>query len=171
MALLGLYAVYGWASSQQVSGRVISGEARLGTWETAWSSLSGWERLFGAGLGTGTNALVALVGYDAAGPAAVSDSAFVAAFLSLGLLGLAGYLAAYLVLWRVVAFEHRFALLPMLGLALVTFNAVEVSPFNVLVALTVGAAATGGARRASTVDGGHEASATHGLETRPKVHA
>lgn len=136
LAAVGLYVVYGWASSEQVSGRVIDGEARFETWRTAWSTLSGWERVFGAGIGSGTNSLVALTGYQSG--ANVSDSAFVAALLSLGVIGLAGYVAAYGALWRVVSFERRLILLPMLGLTLVSFNAPEVSPFNLLLAVVIG---------------------------------
>jgi hypothetical protein len=139
LAGLALYAVYTWASSEQVSGRVISGEARFGTWSAAWGTLDGFEKLLGAGVGAGSNTLVGLVGYGGVSTAAaVSDSAFVAALLSLGLVGVAGYVAVYASLWHLVPFDRRLLLLPMLGLALVTFNAPEVSPFNLLMALAVG---------------------------------
>lgn len=137
-AVVGVYALYGWASSPAVSGRAGAGGQRFGTWAIAAESLDGTDWAFGNGIGVGTNSLVALVGTSNLSAAAISDSAFIAATLSLGLAGLALYLWAYLKLWRMVDYGHRFTILPMLGLALLTFNVLEVSPFNVLVAVAIG---------------------------------
>lgn len=138
-AVLAVYSVYTWASSAAVSGRAISGEARLKTWTMAQDSLHGFSYLFGNGVGTGTNSYVTMAGTAQVGSnAAITDSAFLAAMLSLGAVGLGLYIWSYMWLWRAVAFEQRIVLLPMLGITMLTFNAPEVAPFNLLMAVAIG---------------------------------
>jgi hypothetical protein len=126
-------------SSRAISGRRIAGEARFGTWLDAWSTLDGpIEKFFGAGVGTGTNGTVALLGTRNIAGGGISDSTFMAALLGLGIVGLLTFIGAYVALWPAVRFDRRITLLPMVGLTALTFNVVEVSPFNILLAVALG---------------------------------
>lgn len=135
------YAVYNFASSSAVSGRTIRGESRLETWSAVWSHLRTWpDRLFGAGVGAGSNAQSTLLGSAERAGFSITDSVWTGTVLSLGLLGVLVVAVVYAWLWGAVAFEYRFLILPALGLAALSFNVPEVAPFNLLVAVAIGCA-------------------------------
>lgn len=137
------YGFYGFSSSQAVSGRVISGEGRLDLWATALAGLGGpVEYLFGNGLGYGSNAATTILGSSSLVGTTVSDSTAVSAILSVGFVGLALFIAAFVVAAKRMAFSRRYVVLGPILLTAFSFNIPELSPINVLLAIAVGVSLT-----------------------------
>lgn len=133
-----LYGLYLLVTSSALSGRVINEEGRLDAWGNSLALLdSPWDVLFGAGLGTGTNAIVVLSGRYQTEGTAISDSAFTMTVVSTGFIGL-----AFLVLGAVLLFARsspilRYSILPALVLCGASFNLPEIAPLNLAAGMVV----------------------------------
>lgn len=137
LAVVLAYPMYLLTRTRAVSGRAIDSEGRFVLWSKAFRLLTGPEDwLLGAHLGAASNAsAIKNAGTESAN---ISDSLGVFVILSTGLAGLALCVALGIHLARRVRTIDRWVLLPSVGLAALTFNIGEVSPFNLCVGLAIG---------------------------------
>ena len=137
---IGFYAVYILTSTQAVSGRNIDEEGRLDLWASSLAVLDGpGTFIFGQGLGYASNAATTALGkLSLTGSVVVSDSTIVATMLSMGLLGVVIFAAAFITAAARTEYARRYMVFGPLLLIAFSFNVAELSPVNVLLAVAVG---------------------------------
>lgn len=128
-------------SSVSFSGREIEQEGRFDQWLYIFELLPAEAKIFGLGVGVGSNASISLYGKDALS-GVVADSQIVASYLSFGVLGIVVMAWCVVALWRRSTHRNKILIVPVIMLLGLVYNIAEVSPANVLLALVAGAAAT-----------------------------